>query len=56
MHGFLMARSIVMRFFFKNSCKKVAEKIWWNQKNVVPLHSQMRNELQANEICYLKVR
>ena len=34
-------------FFFEKSC----EKIWWNQKIVVPLHSQFRNE--AFKCCTL---
>ena len=33
--------------------KKVTEKIWWNQKNVVPLQPQIRNDADA-KYEYLK--
>ena len=35
-----------MHFFLKNSF----EKIWWNEKNVLPLHSHLRNNVCDSEM------
>lgn len=42
---FILGKKQENNFFFEKSCLK----IWWNQKNVVPLHPQFRNDAYANK-------
>ena len=42
---FILGKKQENEYFFEKSCPK----IWWNQKNVVPLHPQFRNDAYANK-------
>ncbi len=42
---FIFCKKQENEYFFEKSCPK----IWWNQKNVVPLHPQFRNDAYANK-------
>ena len=42
---FILGKKQENEYFFEKSCPK----IWWNQKIVVPLHPQFRNDAYANK-------